>query len=113
LTSPAPPTPGRLRPRRCRRPAAFVEPVHAGRRRGRRRRAEVDDDGFFHAGKLHHHEAAAADARRVRFEDAEGESGGDGRVDGVAAHLEDLDADTGRLGFRRGDDAVRARRPRP
>ena len=79
--------------------APLIELVHVRRGGSRGSRAEVDDHRFLHAGQLDDHEAAAADARGVRLEDAQRETRGDGGVDGVAAHLQDLDAGLRRLGL--------------
>jgi len=52
-------------------------------------------------------EAAAAQARVVRIDDTESQTGGDGRVDRVAAFLESSNARIGRQRMDRGDHAFR------
>jgi hypothetical protein len=52
------------------------------------------------------HEPAAADVAGGRMRDAEGEGDRDGRVHGVAAALQDRDADVGRVRFRGRDRAA-------
>ena len=54
--------------------------------------AEVDEGGAS-VGEADEHEAAAADVAGGGVGDGEGEADGDGGVDGIAAGVENLDAD--------------------
>ena len=86
--------------------AALVE-EHVVGRRGRRRLAIIDGDRLAALGEVHEHEAAAAEIARPRQGHGQGEADRHGRIDGVAAALEDLDADARRLRLLGGDHAVR------
>ena len=77
-------------------------------RRGRRRLAIIDGDRLAALGEVHEHEAAAAEIARPRQRHGQGEADRHGRIDGVAAALEDRDADARRLRLLGGDHAVRS-----
>ena len=62
----------------------------------------VERDQLARAGLGNESEAVAADARHVRLDDGEHGGGGDGRVDGVAALAQHLDAGEAGRGMRGG-----------
>ena len=84
--------------------AVAVE-VHVGRRGERGGLAEIDER-LAAVGELDGHEAAAADVAGRGEHHAERVADGDRRVDGVAALLQDVDADLGREVLARDHHAV-------
>ena len=66
-----------------------------GRGRGWRGLAIVDGGVAVALGEVDHHEAAAADIAGARIGDGERKADRDGRIDRVAAAVENLDADAG------------------
>ena len=85
---------------------AVVE-EHVARGGGGRGLAAVEGEERA-VGAADEHEAAAADAGVVAVHDAQGEGGGDGRVDGVAAASRGRRPRFGGEGLHRGDDAAGA-----
>ena len=74
----------------------------------RRRLATVDGQDLAGPPVEPHEVAAPADAGAERLGDAQGGGGGDGRVDGVAPALQDLQPDPGGFGVDRGHGAAGA-----
>ena len=71
-----------------------------------RAHAVVDHLVFVLAGAVEHHRAAAADAAHPGLQHPERKRGRNDRIDAVAAGLQHLGADFGRLARLRGDDAA-------
>jgi hypothetical protein len=72
-----------------------------GARRGAA--VEIERHGLAVPGAMHEHRARARDRGHERLDHGHREGGGDGRVDGVAAALEDAGADARSDGMLRGD----------
>jgi hypothetical protein len=87
--------------------AVLVE-VHVGRGGQRRLLAEVEE-GLAAVGQLHGHEAAAAEVARGGVHHRQRIAHGHGRVDGIAAALEHVDADLAGQVLRAHDHAVLGR----
>jgi hypothetical protein len=87
--------------------AVLVE-VHVGRGGQRRLLAEVEE-GLAAVGQLHGHEAAAAEVARGGVHHRQRIAHGHGRIDGVAAALEHVDADLAGQVLRAHDHAVLGR----
>ncbi len=75
-------------------------------RRGEGRLLAEIEEGLSAVGELQRHEAAAAEIAGRRIDDGERIADRDRGVDGVAAALEDVDADLGREVLGRHDHAV-------
>jgi hypothetical protein len=75
---------------------------------GRHRALAADDFGLAAAHVVQNQRRVAAGTAEMRLDDLQGEGGGHGRVEGVAAPFEDAHADGGRDPVCGGDDAERA-----
>ncbi len=78
----------------------------------RRDRPEIDDVDFFLLGQIHEHEADAAEPAVPRLDRGERQAGCHGRIDGIAAGIEDFHAGSAGDPVLRGDDAAARARQR-
>jgi hypothetical protein len=85
---------------------ALVVEEHVSARRLRSRLAVVDGDGLARLGDVDEHEAAAADIAGPRQGHSECEADCHRRINRVAAALQEIDADAGRLRLLRCHHAV-------
>ena len=83
--------PARLRFRRDE--IAFLVEEDIARRIGRSGFAIIDGDVLRRMGEMHEHEAAAAEIAGAGKRHRQGEAGGDGRIDRIAAAAQNIDAD--------------------